>query len=118
MLSYDNVVSAAKIGCDFDKLQEDDEIIAYLPVAWVGDHIFSYAGDLAGLYVNCPENADTIVEDRREIGAAAFALPRVFENMLTLRWCMEDASAPSSFFVLHRSAPTRSASAFSTASRA
>lgn len=96
MLSFDNVISAARIGCDFDRLDETDEIIAYLPLAWVGDHIFSYAqAILAGLCVNCPESPDTIVEDRREIGTTyAFAPPRVFENMLTLTMVrMEDASA-------------------------
>ncbi|HEV2604218.1 MAG TPA: AMP-binding protein [Microvirga sp.] len=96
MLSYDNVIAAAQIGCDFDHLQEGDEIIAYLPIAWVGDHIFSYAqAILAGLCVNCPESPETVVEDRREIGTTyAFAPPRVFENMLTLTMVrMEDASA-------------------------
>ena len=96
MLSYDNVIAAAQIGCDFDKLSERDEIIAYLPIAWVGDHIFSYAqAILAGLCVNCPESPDTVVEDRREIGTTyAFAPPRVFETMLTLTMVrMEDASA-------------------------
>jgi long-chain acyl-CoA synthetase len=96
MLSYDNVIAAARIGCDFDRLSEDDEIIAYLPIAWVGDHIFSYAqAILAGLCVNCPESPDTVVEDRREIGTTyAFAPPRVFESMLTLTMVrMEDASA-------------------------
>jgi len=96
MLSYDNVIAAARIGCDFDKLTEQDEIIAYLPIAWVGDHIFSYAqAILSGLCVNCPESPDTVVEDRREIGTTyAFAPPRVFENMLTLTMVrMEDASA-------------------------
>ncbi|HYF54229.1 MAG TPA: AMP-binding protein [Salinarimonas sp.] len=96
MLSYDNVISAARIGCDFDGLKEGDEIIAYLPIAWVGDHIFSYAqAIIAGLTVNCPESPDTVVEDRREIGTTyAFAPPRVFENMLTLTMVrMEDASA-------------------------
>jgi len=96
MLSYDNVISAARIGCEFDNLQEGDEIIAYLPIAWVGDHIFSYAqAILAGLCVNCPESPDTVIEDRREIGTTyAFAPPRVFENMLTLTMVrMEDASA-------------------------
>src|SRR5207237_8501676 len=86
----------AEIGCDFDKLSERDEIIAYLPIAWVGDHIFSYAqAILAGLCVNCPESPDTVVEDRREIGTTyAFAPPRVFENMLTLTMVrMEDAGA-------------------------
>jgi long-chain acyl-CoA synthetase len=94
MLSYDNVVAAARIGCDFDKLGDQDEIIAYLPIAWVGDHIFSYAQALlVGLCVNCPESPETVVEDRREIGTTyAFAPPRVFENMLTLTMVrMEDA---------------------------
>jgi long-chain acyl-CoA synthetase len=96
MLTYDNVIAAARIGCDFDRLGETDEIIAYLPIAWVGDHIFSYAqAIIAGLCVNCPESPDTVVEDRREIGTTyAFAPPRVFETMLTLTMVrMEDASA-------------------------
>jgi long-chain acyl-CoA synthetase len=95
MLSFDNVVSAARIGCAFDRLDETDEIIAYLPIAWVGDHIFSYAqAIIAGLCVNCPESAETVVDDRREIGTTyAFAPPRVFETMLTLTMVrMEDAS--------------------------
>ncbi|HKG76182.1 MAG TPA: AMP-binding protein, partial [Beijerinckiaceae bacterium] len=96
MLSYDNVASAARIGCTFDKLTDADEIIAYLPIAWVGDHIFSYAqAIIAGLCVNCPESPDTVTEDRREVGTTyAFAPPRVFESMLTLTMVrMEDASA-------------------------
>ena len=96
MLTYDNVVRAGTIGSAFDKLDESDEIIAYLPIAWVGDHIFSYAqAILVGLCVNCPENPDTVVQDRREIGTTyAFAPPRVFETMLTLTTVrMEDASA-------------------------
>ena len=96
MLSFDNVVRAGEIGVAFDGLTEQDEIIAYLPIAWVGDHIFSYAqAIIAGLCVNCPESPDTVVEDRREIGTSyAFAPPRVFETMLTLTMVrMEDASA-------------------------
>jgi long-chain acyl-CoA synthetase len=96
MLTYDNVISAARIGCEFDHLDERDEIIAYLPIAWVGDHIFSYAqAILAGLCVNCPESPETVVDDRREIGTTyAFAPPRVFETMLTLTMVrMEDAGA-------------------------
>ena len=100
-----------------------DEIIAYLPIAWVGDHIFSYAqAILAGLCVNCPESPETVVDDRREIGTTyAFAPPRVFENMLTLTMVrMEDASALEArdVQVLHRARRTRSARRSSTASRA
>ncbi len=94
MLTHDAVICAAEIGCSFDQLNQDDEIIAYLPIAWVGDHIFSYAQALlAGFCVNCPESPETVVDDRREIGTTyAFAPPRVFENMLTLTMVrMEDA---------------------------
>jgi long-chain acyl-CoA synthetase len=108
MLSYDNVIAASEIGCGFDKLTESDEIIAYLPIAWVGDHIFSYAqAILVGLCVNCPESPETVVDDRREVGTTyAFAPPRVFENMLTLTMVrMEDASAAKrrafKFFIRH-----------------
>ncbi|WP_210485019.1 AMP-binding protein [Microvirga antarctica] len=96
MLTHDNVIKAAEIGCSFDNLTDTDEILAYLPIAWVGDHIFSYAqGILAGFCVNCPESPETVAEDRREIGSTyVFAPPRVFENLLTLTMVrMEDASA-------------------------
>jgi long-chain acyl-CoA synthetase len=94
MLSYDNVVISAKNGNLFDRLDAGEEVIAYLPLAWVGDHIFSYAQSyVAGFCVNCPEAGETVVEDRREIGTTyAFAPPRIYENLLTLTMVrMEDA---------------------------
>jgi long-chain acyl-CoA synthetase len=96
MLSFDNVVISARNGNLFDQLDETVEIIAYLPLAWVGDHIFSYAQSyVAGFCVNCPETGDTVVEDRREIGTTyAFAPPRIYENLITLTMVrMEDAGA-------------------------
>ncbi len=96
MLTYDNVVISARNGCAFDNLDETEEVIAYLPLAWVGDHIFSYAQSIvAGFCVNCPESPETVVEDRREVGTTyAFAPPRVYENLLTLTMVrMEDASS-------------------------
>ncbi len=95
MLSYDNAVKSAANGNAFDGLNENDEVIAYLPMAWVGDHVLSYAQSFtAGFCVNCPESPETVVEDRREIGTTyAFAPPRVYENILTLTMVrMEDAS--------------------------
>ena len=94
MLTYDNVLISAKNGNAYDRLGENEEVIAYLPLAWIGDHIFSYAQSyVAGYCVNCPEAAETVVEDRREIGTTyAFAPPRVYENLLTLTMVrMEDA---------------------------
>ncbi|HSG94370.1 MAG TPA: AMP-binding protein, partial [Afifellaceae bacterium] len=96
MLSFDNLVISANNGNRFDRLDEDDEIIAYLPLAWVGDHVFSYAQSYtAGFCVNCPESPETINEDRREIGPSYFfSPPRVFETLLTLIMVrMEDAGA-------------------------
>jgi long-chain acyl-CoA synthetase len=96
MLTYDNVLISAANGNAYDRLGENEEVIAYLPLAWIGDHIFSYAQSyVAGFCVNCPETAETVVEDRREIGTTyAFAPPRVYENLLTLTMVrMEDAAA-------------------------
>ena len=94
MLSFDNLVISARNGNAFDKLNESEETIAYLPMAWIGDHVFSLAqAYLAGYCVNCPENLDTVLSDRREIAPTYFfAPPRVFEGLLTLIMVrMEDA---------------------------
>ena len=96
MLSYDNLVISARNANAFDKFDENDEIIAYLPLAWVGDHIFSYAQSLtSGYCVCCPESPDTVTENRRELAPTYFfAPPRVFEGLLTdIMVRMEDASA-------------------------
>ena len=96
MLTHRNVMISARNGNEFDRLDANEEVIAYLPLAWIGDHIFSYAQSyVAGYCVNCPETPETVVEDRREIGTTyAFAPPRIYENLLTLTMVrMEDASA-------------------------
>lgn len=95
MLSASGCINAARDTVAFDQLTERDEVIAYLPLAWVGDHYLNYAQALvAGFCINCPESPETAVEDRREIGTTfAFAPPRVFEQMLTgIMIRMEDAS--------------------------
>ena len=94
VLSYDNLVWAAEAGAEFDGLKAGDELLSYLPMAWVGDHIFSYAqGYVVGLVVNCPESAATVMTDLREIGPTYyFAPPRVLENLITqVTIRMEDA---------------------------
>ncbi len=94
MLSYDNALISARNGVAFDRLTEDDELLAYLPMAWVGDHIFSYAESfVAGFCISCPESPETMLQDLREIGPTFFfAPPRIFENLLTTVMIrMEDA---------------------------
>jgi long-chain acyl-CoA synthetase len=83
-------------GAAFDKLTADEEVLAYLPPAWIGQNIFSYAQWLAcGYVVNCPESAATVMIDLKEIGPTYyFAPPRVFEGLLTsVMIRMEDAGA-------------------------
>jgi long-chain acyl-CoA synthetase len=94
--SHAAFLAAAKGGCEFDRLTAADSVLSYLPMAWVGDHLFSYAQWLyAGFTINCPESADTVMTDMREIGPTYyFAPPRIFENLLTqVMIRMEDASA-------------------------
>ena len=96
MLTFENTIVSARNANAFDRLDEKEEVIAYLPLAWVGDYIFSYVqAYTAGYCVNCPETAETVLQDRREIGTTyAFAPPRVYENLLTLTMVrMADASA-------------------------
>ncbi|MCP4074166.1 MAG: long-chain fatty acid--CoA ligase [Hyphomicrobiales bacterium] len=94
MLSNDNMVKTAISANEFDHFDETEQIVAYLPLAWVGDHVFSYGQAFtAGYCVCCPESAETVNEDRREIAPTYFfAPPRVFEIMLTaIMVRMEDA---------------------------
>ena len=94
--THASFIAAATGGVGFDKLTENENILSYLPMAWVGDHLVSFAQALvAGFTVNCPESGDTVLTDLREIGPTYyFAPPRVFENMLTAVMVrMEDATA-------------------------
>jgi long-chain acyl-CoA synthetase len=92
--THEALICAARGGCAFDRLGPGDEILSYLPMAWVGDNLFSYAQALVGgITINCPESGDTVMTDMREIGPTYyFAPPRIFENLLTqVMIRMEDA---------------------------
>ena len=95
VLTYDNTLLTGYYGGLLEGLTENEEILAYLPVAWIGDHIFSYAQSYTmGFCVNCPESTETVASDMREIGPTYyFAPPRVFESLLTnVQIRMEDAA--------------------------
>ncbi|MGI9400793.1 MAG: AMP-dependent synthetase/ligase [Rhizobiaceae bacterium] len=94
MLSFLNLTVSAINANEFDHLDETDTVLAYLPLAWVGDHVFTYAqAYIAGYCVCCPESMETTDQDRREIAPTYFfAPPRVFEVLLTAVMVrMEDA---------------------------
>ena len=95
ILTHDNVLITARNAAEFDNLGVDDEVLAYLPMAWVGDNIFSFGQSyVTGFCVNCPESAATVMQDLKEIGPTYyFAPPAVFENLLTtVSIRIEDAS--------------------------
>ena len=95
--THRSLLDRAKAGADFDKLTSHEEVLAYLPPAWIGQNIFSYAQWLCcGYVVNCPESSETVTIDLKEVGPTYyFAPPRVFEGLLTqVMIRMEDASAP------------------------
>ena len=92
--THETLIDRAAAGARFDKLTADDEVLAYLPPAWIGQNIFSYAQWLVcGYVVNCPESAATVTIDLKEIGPTYyFAPPPVFESLLTsVMIRMEDA---------------------------
>ena len=94
VLSYESLIKTATNAAEWDNLTTEGNVLAYLPMAWVGDNLFSYSESyIVGFCVNCPENAETVLNDMREIGPSYFfAPPRIFENLLTnVMIRMEDA---------------------------
>ncbi len=90
------LLNRGKAAADFDRLGPNEDVLAYLPPAWIGQNIFSYAQWLAcGYVVNCPESAGTVMIDLKEVGPTYyFAPPRVFEGLLTsVMIRMEDAGS-------------------------
>ena len=95
VLSNDNIIITSKSSCEVDHLSATDSVLAYLPMAWVGDFIFSIGQSYwSGFCVACPESAETMQTDLKEIGPTYFfAPPRYFEGLLTqVMIRMEDAS--------------------------
>ena len=85
VLSNKNVIESGKAGIVFDKIDSNFSLICYLPMAWVGDFAFSMGlGLQSGMCICCPESAETLHDDMREIGPSYFfGPPRFFESLLT-----------------------------------
>ena len=94
--SHAAMIATSRTLVEFDGITADDEVLCYLPLAWVGDFLYSYAmSHLCGFCLNCPESPATVASDLREIGPTYyFGPPRVYENILTqVMIRIEDASA-------------------------
>jgi long-chain acyl-CoA synthetase len=96
VLTYRNLVERSKVVAEWEGITDRDVVLAFMPPAWIGQNIFSYAQPLvAGYCICCPESAETVTNDMREIGPTYyFAPPAVFEALLTqVSVRMDDASA-------------------------
>ncbi|HZO03545.1 MAG TPA: AMP-binding protein, partial [Burkholderiales bacterium] len=96
VLTHDALIDRSRVVAQLENLSERDVVLAFMPPAWIGQNIFSYAQPLvAGYCICCPESAETVVSDMREIAPTYyFAPPRIFEALLTqVSVRMEDAGA-------------------------
>jgi long-chain acyl-CoA synthetase len=96
VLTHHALIDRALAAAEMEGLDDTDVVLAYLPPAWIGQNIFSYAQPfVTGYCICCPESAETVMSDMRDIGPTYyFAPPRVFEALLTqVSIRMEDASA-------------------------
>ena len=95
VLTHGAMIDRARVASELEGLTDQDVAIAYLPPAWIGQNIFSYAQPMVvGYCICCPESSETMMSDMREIGPTYFfAPPRVLEALLTqVTIRMEDAS--------------------------
>ena len=95
VLSQKNVLAAAHNGHAAGAFDEKEEILAYLPMAWVGDYAITVAAAvLLRFTVNVPERQETVVRDMREIAPTFYlAAPRSWDQMLTtIQVGMEDST--------------------------
>lgn len=85
VLTHGNMLSIATATAQLEGLTARDTMLAYLPMAWVGDHFYSHVqASVVGFTVCFPESADTVMSDLREAGPTyLFAPPRIFESILT-----------------------------------
>jgi len=85
MLSHANLIASATAFLAETDLRSDDDWLAYLPMAWIGDALYTLVVQMiVGFACNCPESPETVQRDLRELGPSAFlAAPRIWENLLT-----------------------------------
>src|SRR3984893_13664315 len=85
MITHANAIGVAESFQQASRLVPEDTSLAYLPMAWAGDSVYTlFASLAAGFRANCPESPETVQRDLRELGPSTLlAPPRIWENMLT-----------------------------------
>ena len=104
MLSHRNMISVAESFAAAEGIRVGDNLLSYLPMAWVGDTTFTVGvGFVVPIVANCPENPETVQRDLRELGPdALLAPPRIWENMLTTMQVKSGDATPLKRWVYER----------------
>ena len=84
-LRHRNILAGVNNAFAGGYLKEGEEHYAYLPMAWVGDLVFTVgAGILLRFTTNIPERQETVLRDIREVAPTMYlAAPRAWDNILT-----------------------------------
>jgi len=95
ILSHRNVLAGVAGAYRAKAFGFGEEVLAYLPMAWVGDFAFTMGAGIAlGFTINIAESPETVLHDLREIAPTFYlAAPRSWDNMLTMvQVRMEDST--------------------------
>ena len=84
-LSQANIIGGVRNAAAAGYFQLHEEHYAYLPMAWVGDFVFTLgAGLVLAFTINIPERQETVLHDLREVAPTMYlAAPRAWDHMLT-----------------------------------
>jgi long-chain acyl-CoA synthetase len=84
-LRHRNITAGVNNAVAGGYFQEYEDHFAYLPMAWVGDLVFTVgAGTLLRFTTHIPERQETVLRDIREVAPTIYlAAPRAWDNMLT-----------------------------------
>ncbi|MGZ5715526.1 MAG: AMP-dependent synthetase/ligase [Caldimonas sp.] len=95
VLSHRNVLAGVANAYRAHAFDFGEEVLAYLPMAWVGDFAMTVGAGIALAFtINIPERPETVMHNLREIAPTFYlAAPRSWDNMLTtVQVRMEDST--------------------------
>ena len=95
VLSHRNILSGVRNAHDADSFGVGESVLAYLPMAWIGDFAITLGAGLGLRFtINVPERPETVLRNLREIAPTYYlAAPRSWDNLLTqVQVRMEDST--------------------------
>jgi len=103
VLSHANLIAGSRNAHAAGAFVEGEEVLAYLPMAWVGDYALTVAAAIAFRFtISVPERQETVQRDMREIAPSLYlAAPRSWDNMLTMIQVGIENSTPLKKWIYH-----------------